>query len=148
MKRPLLIPTLVLLGGVAIAQSPAVPAAQDPPAKRLFVREGTIQPVCDKKPDQGKAGGKKASANFCGLPSLPMYPAEAKAKHIQGAVHLRAVIGVDGIVKAVRVVDGDPLLGPAAVDAVRQWHYRPYQQDGHPVEVETSITVNFTLAGG
>ena len=75
----------------------------------------------------------------------PVYPEAAKKAHIQGEVILRATIGKKGDVENLQVTSGPAELAPAAVDAVKQWKYRPYMKDGHAVEVETDITVNFTL---
>jgi protein TonB len=77
----------------------------------------------------------------------PSYPPLARAARIQGAVELHAVIGRDGGIENLRVVSGHPMLVAAAVEAVRQWRYRPYILNGEPVEVETQITVNFVLSG-
>jgi protein TonB len=55
------------------------------------------------------------------------------------------VIGIDGTVREIRVVDGHPLLAPAAVEAVKIWKYKPYYVKGKPVEVETTVTVSFRL---
>lgn len=77
----------------------------------------------------------------------PAYPALARQARIQGAVILQAVISKDGSIQGLKVVSGHPMLAPAAVDAVKQWRYKPYFLNGEPVEVETQITVNFTLAG-
>ena len=60
---------------------------------------------------------------------------------------LRATIGADGVVRNLEVVSGHPMLTTAAINAVKQWIYRPYVVNGQPIEVETQITVNFTLAG-
>jgi protein TonB len=78
----------------------------------------------------------------------PLYPAIAKAAHVQGTVILAAVIGKDGTIQNLHVVSGHPLLQGAAMDAVKQWRYRPYILNGEPVEVDTQVVVNFTLAGG
>jgi protein TonB len=75
----------------------------------------------------------------------PQYPAIARAAHISGVVHLRAVIGKDGAVRELEVVDGNPLLARAALVAVQNWRYQPTRLNGEPVEVETYITVNFIL---
>jgi len=75
----------------------------------------------------------------------PEYPETAKKAHIQGQVVLRAIIGKDGDVESLQIISGHPQLVPAAIDAVKQWKYRPYLQEGKPVEVETEIDVNFTL---
>jgi periplasmic protein TonB len=77
----------------------------------------------------------------------PTYPPMARAARIQGPVVLQAVISKQGTIENLKVVTGHPLLAPAAVDAVRQWRYRPYMLNNDPVEVETQITVNFSLAG-
>ncbi len=76
----------------------------------------------------------------------PVYPEAARKAHIQGQVLLRATIGKQGDVEKLDVVSGPPELAPAAVEAVKQWKYRPYKKGGHPVDVVTDITVNFSLA--
>ena len=79
----------------------------------------------------------------------PQYPQMAKIARVQGPVVLAAVIGKDGAIQNLRVVStASPLLNQAAVEAVKQWRYRPYILNGEPVEVDTTITVNFTLSGG
>ena len=75
----------------------------------------------------------------------PIYPRIAIMARIEGPVNLAAVIARDGTIENLRVLSGHPMLAPAAVDAVRQWRYRPYILDGEPVEVETQIRVNFIL---
>ncbi|MGA8313924.1 MAG: TonB family protein [Terriglobales bacterium] len=75
----------------------------------------------------------------------PTYPEEAKQQHIHGPVVLNALVGVDGSVRKVAVISGNPLLVNAAADAVRQWRFRPHNLKGRPVEFETRITVNFQL---
>ena len=77
----------------------------------------------------------------------PEYPPEAGRSRIQGTVVLLAVIGRDGSVQDLRVKSGLPVLAQAAMDAVKQWRYRPYLLNGEPVEVDTQITINFTLSG-
>ena len=77
----------------------------------------------------------------------PQYPPEAGRARIEGTVVLLAVIGADGSVKDLRLESGLPILAQAAIDAVKQWRYKPYLLNGAPVEVETQITVNFTLGG-
>ena len=72
----------------------------------------------------------------------------AVAAHVQGAVVLSAVISRSGTIENLRLMSGHPLLVQSAMDAVRQRRYRPYLLNGERVEVETQITVNFTLGGG
>src|SRR5215467_2586522 len=77
----------------------------------------------------------------------PTYPAIAKTARVQGNVVLQASISKEGAIEHLQVVSGPPLLIQAAVDAVKQWRYRPYILNGEPVEVETTVTVQFTLSG-
>lgn len=77
----------------------------------------------------------------------PTYPVLARSARISGDVVLKAIISKDGSIQDLQLVSGHPMLVPAAIDAVRQWHYRPYLLNGQPVEVETTITVIFTLSG-
>jgi TonB family protein len=79
---------------------------------------------------------------------LPVYPPLARQAHVQGTVVLDADISKAGIVETLRAVSGHPMLIPAAVDAVKQWRYKPYVLKGEPVAVNTRIIVNFTLSGG
>jgi periplasmic protein TonB len=78
----------------------------------------------------------------------PEYPPLAVQTRTQGQVVLRAVISREGAIEKLQVVSGHPLLVRAALEAVRQWRYRPYVLNGEPVEVETQVTVNFVLSGG
>ena len=73
----------------------------------------------------------------------PVYPRVAVLTGTQGEVRLHAIIAKDGSIQSLNVVSGHPMLVGAAVDAVRQWRYRPYFLNGQAVEVETFITVNF-----
>jgi periplasmic protein TonB len=77
----------------------------------------------------------------------PSYPPLARAARVQGAVQLQAVISRTGTIESLVVVSGHPMLSKAALEAVRQWRYRPYLLNNEPVEVETEITVNFVLSG-
>lgn len=76
---------------------------------------------------------------------VPVYPELARQMRIEGTVRLQAVIGRDGTVQSLVVLSGHPMLVKAAVAAVREWRYRPTLLRGEPVEVETFITVIFTL---
>jgi TonB family protein len=73
----------------------------------------------------------------------PKYPPAALAVHSQGAVQIEATVTKEGFVTNVKALSGDPVLARAAVEAVRQWRYKPYYLDGEPVEIQTQITVNF-----
>jgi len=75
----------------------------------------------------------------------PKYPHLAVQARIQGQVVLTAIISREGDIKQLQVVSGHPILVPAALEAVQQWHYRPFLLNGEPVEVETTVTVTFQL---
>jgi protein TonB len=76
----------------------------------------------------------------------PVYPTEAKDQGLQGVVLMNVRIDKEGSVSNVEVVSGEPSLAAAAVEAVRQWKYRPYLLNGKAVEVETQVQVSFTLS--
>ena len=76
----------------------------------------------------------------------PPYPTLARAARVQGDVVLSAVIDTNGHITNLQLVSGHPMLVPAAIAAVKQWRYKPYLLNGQPVEVETTITVIFTLS--
>jgi protein TonB len=78
----------------------------------------------------------------------PVYPHLAQMARIQGTVMLRAIISRTGSIENLQVISGHPMLVGAAIDAVRQWRYRPYILNGDPVEVETQVTVKFSVGGG
>ncbi|HTS38636.1 MAG TPA: TonB family protein [Candidatus Solibacter sp.] len=75
----------------------------------------------------------------------PTYPQNALAMHVEGAVNLLATISKSGSITNVKVLGGPALLTHAAVDAVKQWKYKPYLLNGEPVEIQTQVTVNFKL---
>jgi periplasmic protein TonB len=77
----------------------------------------------------------------------PLYPAIAKTAHISGTVILHAIISKDGNVEQLEYVSGPPLLMRAAMDAVKQWRYQPTTLNNDPVEVDTTISVVFSLGG-
>jgi len=78
----------------------------------------------------------------------PVYPPLARQARISGTVLLQAQISKDGSIENLQLISGHPMLAPAAIEAVKQWKYKPYLLNGEPVEVDTQVQVNFTLAGG
>ncbi len=76
----------------------------------------------------------------------PRYPVEAIRNRIQGTVILNATISRAGKIQSLWLLDGDPILAAAAIEAVHQWQYRPYLLNGEPVMLDTKITVNFNLS--
>ena len=75
----------------------------------------------------------------------PTYPPLAKAARVQGDVVLKAIINRNGDIQDLQLVSGHPMLVPSAIAAVKQWRYKPYLLNGQPVEVETTVTVIFSL---
>jgi len=78
----------------------------------------------------------------------PAHPPLARQARIQGTVILQAQISKTGDIENLQLISGHPMLAPAAIEAVKQWKYKPYLLNGEPVEVDTQVQVNFTLAGG
>jgi protein TonB len=116
-----------VLGSIVQSAPTAVPKAATP--QRVKVSQGVTSGLLVRKVQ-------------------PTYPPLAKQARISGSVVLQAVIGKDGSIQNLRAVSGHPMLIQSAIDAVRQWKYKPYFLNGEPVEVDTQVTVNFTLAGG
>jgi periplasmic protein TonB len=111
------------LSGIAIA--PATVAAK-PAQLTVKISQGISQGLLVKKVQ-------------------PAYPASAKQLHLEGTVEVLATITKDGNVSSVKLLKGDSILGRAAIDAVRQWKYKPYYLNNDPVEAQTQVTVNFKL---
>jgi protein TonB len=124
-----------VLGGVLGGPQLIAPPPPPPP------------PEAPRPPQRIKVGGNVQQANLV-KQVKPPYPPLARQARIQGTVILEAVINRQGSVDQLRVVSGHPLLVQSAMDAVRQWKYRPTLLNGEPVEVVTTITVNFNLSGG
>lgn len=97
-------------------------------------------------PQRVKQGGNVTAASII-TQTRPLYPPLARQARIQGNVVLHAIIDKDGKVAQLEVISGHPLLVQAALDAVKQWRYKPTQLNGDPVEVDTTITVTFTMGG-
>jgi TonB family protein len=77
----------------------------------------------------------------------PVYPQIAKDARVSGTVVIQATISKTGVVQNLRVVSGPSMLRQPALDAVQTWRYKPYLLDGEPVDVETTVSVNFSLGG-
>jgi protein TonB len=97
-------------------------------------------------PARIKQGGQVTAAAII-TQTRPVYPALARQARIQGNVVLHAIIDKEGKVAQLEVMSGHPLLVQSALDAVKQWRYKPTQLNGDPVEVDTTITVTFTMGG-
>jgi len=97
-------------------------------------------------PQRIRVGGNVQQARMIHMVQ-PVYPTIAKQAHIQGTVVLHAIIAKDGTVQELQLNGGPPLLVRAAMDAVKQWRYQPTMLNGEPVEVDTTISVIFSLGG-
>jgi len=75
----------------------------------------------------------------------PEYPSNAIRMQIEGTVELMATISKAGEISQIKILSGDAQLTKAAMDAVKQWKYKPYLLNGEPVEIQTQVTVNFKL---
>jgi protein TonB len=126
-----------VFGGIAgagiISAGPIGGVAPPPPPKAVT-------------PQRIKQGGNVTAASII-TQTRPVYPPLARQARIQGSVVLHAIIDKDGNVAQLEVVSGHPLLVQAALDAVRSWRYKPTLLNGDPVEVDTTITVTFTMGG-
>jgi periplasmic protein TonB len=116
-----------VIGGIISSTPVAVPKVATP--QRVRVSLGVSQGLLIKKVQ-------------------PNYPPLARQARIQGTVLLQAEISKDGTIENLRLINGHPMLAPAAIEAVKQWRYKPYMLNGEPVAVETQVQVNFTLSGG
>src|SRR6266536_6090411 len=126
-------------GGVLGGIIGSVPSAAPPPPPAAKKEE--VKPQVQRI----KIGGQVQQANLI-KQVKPVYPQLAKQARISGTVHLSAIISKDGTIQELKALPGaHPLLVPAAIDAVRQWVYKPTMLNGEPVEVVTTIDVNFTL---
>jgi TonB family protein len=96
-------------------------------------------------PGRIKVGGAVIAASIL-TKVPPVYPAAAKAARVSGVVHLAVIIGTDGTMQQIHALSGPPELVDAAMDAVKQWVYKPTLLNGNPVQVETTIDINFTLS--
>jgi protein TonB len=76
----------------------------------------------------------------------PDYPLLARQMKVQGVVSLQALIARDGTIQELHILSGPEILATAAREAVKQWHFKPYLQNGQPVETQARITVNFTIS--
>ena len=118
-----------VIGGIlrSVPSAAAVPKLAIPPTpKRIRVSQGVTEGQLIQKIE-------------------PNYPPLALSARIQGQVRLTAIISKTGEIQNLMLVSGHPLLVPAAMAAVKQWRYRPFLLNGEPVEVETTITINFQI---
>ena len=116
-----------VIGGILSSQPVAVPKVAAP--QRVRVSSGRFRGIADQE-------------------STPNYPPLARQARIQGTVILQAEISKEGTIQNLQLISGHAMLAPAAIEAVKQWRYKPYLLNGEPVAVETQVIVNFSLSGG
>jgi periplasmic protein TonB len=116
-----------VMGGILSSQPVAVPKVATP--QRVRVSTGVSSGLLIKK-------------------VTPNYPPLARQARIQGSVVLQAEISKEGTIQNLQLISGHAMLAPAAIEAVKQWRYKPYLLNGEPVAVETQVVVNFSLSGG
>jgi protein TonB len=119
-------------GETSSASSAAGPASA--PAKGQTVNAG----------DRVQLSPQTAQSVSVSVP--PDYPMLARQMKVQGAVSLQALISRDGTIQELQILSGPGILAAAAREAVKQWHFKPYLQNGRPVETQAKITVNFTIS--
>lgn len=120
------------------------PVTLNPSENNLAVVANT--PALARKPTLQSLRVSQGVSNSLLLKRVqPVYPTLALQLRVEGPVELEATVTKDGSTSNIKVVKGDAMLSRAAVDAVRQWKYKPYLLDGQPVELQTQITVNFKL---
>jgi TonB family protein len=128
---------------------PVVPSpspSTNPPAAQAPNQSASASPsAADAPPERTRIGGKVEQAALIHMVP-PIYPKEAKDAHISGTVVVKGVIAKDGSVQNIEAVSGPDELKQAAIDAVKQWQYRPTTLAGNPVAVDTTISLVFSLA--
>jgi TonB family protein len=128
----------------AAAATPSRPPAFHPKDPVLIARNAPatipVKPEIQGTVHTGSTG--TMASNLMYSPE-PEYPAGAIAAGVEGEVTIRAVVGPRGNVIDERVVSGPPQLRDAALEAVRRWRYRPYEQDGKPVAIATTAILDF-----
>ncbi len=122
--------------------APVTPSA--PP--EAFAPDKGVAHDTEPKPPQRLRVPQEVSRELLITKVLPVYPPLARQAHVQGTVILNADISKDGAVESLKEVSGHPMLIPAAIDAVKQWRYKPYLLNGEPVAMTTQVVVNFTLS--
>jgi periplasmic protein TonB len=115
-----------VLGSLLPTTHSSAPPIVAPPPKRLRISTGISEGMLARRVE-------------------PVYPAIAMRARIEGTVKLRAIISKQGTIDNLQLVNGHPLLVSSAMEAVKQWRYRPYVLNGEPVEIETIVIVNFHI---
>ena len=149
LTAPKVIPTRIAKGDNAPAPPIMNPNFSGVPGGDAISRLGVPLPASPAPPHAKAEGPFRVSSGVAEgrllAPIQPIYPAIAKAARIQGTVVIEAIISKQGLVKEAHIVSGQPMLARAALAAVSRARYQPYKLNGEPVEVETTISINFVL---
>ncbi len=122
------------VGSGATSSASGAPASANAPADARTTSAG----------DRVQLSPQTAQSVTVSVP--PDYPLLARQMKVQGAVSLQALISRDGTIQELQILSGPSILAAAAREAVKQWHFKPYLQNGQPVETQARITVNFTIS--
>jgi len=131
---------LAILGAAFWVFAPTSSPGQEAQGATAQPQDKTASAV----PKRVRVGGQVMAAKLVHKVD-PKYPKQAKKDHVSGLVRMEIVVGGDGRVVQMKVVSGDPMLVPAATEAVQKWRYRPMTINGKPVEVVSEVDVNFQL---
>jgi len=123
-----------------------LPNSQQSFAMPLGTVSSAVGPVTGAAVAADKVRFTSQTVELMGRPVEPVYPPVAQRENVQGSVVLQARIGEDGTVQGLQVVSGPSILTSAALEAVKQWHFKPRLEAGKAVPTETRITVNFTIS--
>jgi len=135
-------PATDLAQAKSLAHSPAADFSSSTPGGGTPAATKTATNIASDSPVKVSQGVSKGMLTH---QVKPVYPPLARHSRVQGTVLLAVVIAKDGTIKSINALDGHPLLIPAAIDAVKQWRYKPYKLNGKPAEVDTTVAVNFVL---
>ena len=124
-------------------EASSVASGANPSALSGLVNTNAIN--AQKAPQQTLKISQGVSEGMIVKKVQPVYPAQARQMRLEGKIELQANISQSGSITGIKQLSGDPILGRAAIDAVRQWKYKPYYLNGEPIEIQTQITVNFKL---
>ncbi|HET7209910.1 MAG TPA: TonB family protein [Terriglobales bacterium] len=140
----------VVAGGSRQTVRPGSPAVRlDMSEAPGSAPEAAVPALASRQPATNASERVRMSADTVHVverPVQPSYPMLARQMKVQGSVMLQALIGTDGLIQELHVLSGPTILASAAEEAVRQWRFKPYLQNGAPVETEAKITVNFTIS--
>ena len=126
------------------SSAPSAPAAANAPVDKDTVSGRTVSGRAVNTGNRVQLSPQTAQSVIVSVP--PDYPLLARQMKVQGAVSLQALISRDGTIQELQILSGPGILAAAAREAVKQWHFKPYLQNGRPVETQAKITVNFTIS--